>query len=166
MNWYVLHTHPKNEKKVAERLRQKGIEVYLPLQKVIRQWSDRKKKVQIPLIRGYVFIKTEETRREEALLTPGVVRYLFWLGKPAIVREEEIKAMQAFLGELDYLPEEAFSFESGQRVDIEAGAFKNQAGTLLARQGNRLLLRIESLGQLIKVEIPIQHIKNPQLVSH
>ena len=100
--WHVLYTKPRNEKKVAERLSGAGYTVYCPLQKVRRQWSDRVKVVEEPLFKGYLFIKIEEKIRDEVFTFPGTVRYLFWLRRPAVVREEEIHTIQKWLGEYDH----------------------------------------------------------------
>lgn len=163
MPWFAIHTKPKSEKKVAESLSKKGYEIYLPLRKVIRQWSDRKKKVQEPLIKSYVFINCEIQNREMALLIPGVVRFLFWDGKPAEVRNSEIEAMRQFLGELDYMPDDKWELlKTGEVVSISDGILKNSRGEYLTKQGNKLLLNIESLGQMIRVEIPAQHVHFPK----
>ena len=97
MPWYVLYTKPRQEKKVADSLNAIGIEAYCPLVTVVKQWSDRKKKVQIPLINSYVFVYIEEHQREEVFKVSGIVRYLFWLGKPAVVRAIEIEALKKSL---------------------------------------------------------------------
>ena len=97
MPWYVLYTKPRQEKKVADSLNAIGIEAYCPLVTVVKQWSDRKKKVQIPLINSYVFVNIEEHHREEVFKVSGIVRYLFWLGKPAVVRAIEIEALKQSL---------------------------------------------------------------------
>jgi transcription antitermination factor NusG len=97
MTWYVLYTKPRQEKKVSDSLNALGIEAYCPLVTVVKQWSDRKKKVQIPLINSYVFVNIEEHQREAVFKVSGIVRYLFWLGKPAVVRAIEIEALQKSL---------------------------------------------------------------------
>jgi transcription antitermination factor NusG len=97
MPWFAVYTKPRTEKKVVERLEKLGIEVYCPMVKQIKQWSDRKKKVQIPLINSYVFVNIEEHQREAVFKVSGIVRYLFWLGKPAVVRAIEIEALQKSL---------------------------------------------------------------------
>ena len=97
MPWYVLYTKPRQEKKVADSLNAIGIEAYCPMVTVVKQWSDRKKKVQIPLINSYVFVNLEEQKREDVFKVNGIVRYLFWLGKPAVVRAIEIEALKKSL---------------------------------------------------------------------
>jgi transcriptional antiterminator RfaH len=93
-SWYVLYTKPRNEKKVAERLSAAGYNVYCPLHKVKRQWSDRMKVVEEPLFKGYLFIQVEDKRRDEVFNYPGAVRYLFWLRCPALVRSCEIQTIK------------------------------------------------------------------------
>jgi transcriptional antiterminator RfaH len=159
MNWYAFQTKPRNEKKVAKSLEMKGFEVFLPLQKLVRQWSDRKKKIQDPLFKSYIFIHVDEEDRQRAVATYGVVRCLYWLGKPAIVREEEIVAIRQFIGELDYVAEEAIErLEPGDLITITSGYFKGTTGQYLTYQGNQVILNIESLGQLIRVTLPAQQI--------
>ncbi len=96
--WYVLYTKPRNEKKVAQRLSEAGYTVYCPLQKIRRQWSDRTKVVEEPLFKSYLFIQIEDHRRDEVFTFPGTVRYLFWLRRPAQVRQVEINTIQKWLG--------------------------------------------------------------------
>ena len=99
MPWYVLHTKPRNEKKVTRLLEQKGVRVYCPLRESIRQWSDRKKKVAEPVFKSYVFVYMDDYKEEnvKVLMTAGTVRFLWWVGKPGVVREEEIQAIKDFL---------------------------------------------------------------------
>ena len=97
MNWYVVYTKPKWEKKVAEQLNEAGVECYCPLITRMRQWSDRKKKVEVPLFNSYVFVQLAESDRNSVFISSGVVRYLFWLGKPAIVQDAEIETIKSWL---------------------------------------------------------------------
>ena len=97
MNWFVIYTKSRQEKKVALELEKMGITVYCPMINQIRQWSDRKKKVEVPLISSYVFVQLKERDRETVFEVPGIVRYVYWLEKPAIVRDEEIAVMKTWL---------------------------------------------------------------------
>ena len=97
MPWYVLYTKPRQEKKIADSLNAIGIEAYCPLVTEVKQWSDRKKEVQVPLINSYVFVYIEQHHREAVFKVSGIVRYLFWLGKPAVVRAIEIEALKKSL---------------------------------------------------------------------
>jgi len=95
--WYVVYTRPRWEKKVADLLFRKKIEYYCPLNKVYKQWSDRKKLVAEPLFTSYVFVRIDESEQLTVRLTDGVINFVYWLGKPAQVRNEELEAISDFL---------------------------------------------------------------------
>src|ERR1035437_2288373 len=95
--WYAVYTKPRAEKKVFERLSAQGFEAYLPMQTRMREWSDRKKKVQTPLISSYVFVNTKKENLFTTLQIQGTARILKYLGKPAIIREYEIKNLRILL---------------------------------------------------------------------
>src|SRR3954452_20511264 len=97
--WFAVVTRPRWEKKIAKRLEEKGIEYYCPLNKVVKQWSDRKKVVLEPLFKSYVFIKVAEEKKWDIKKIPGILNYVYWLGKPAQIREEEIITIKKFLSE-------------------------------------------------------------------
>src|SRR5690606_27244913 len=94
MPWYVIYTKPRAEAKVAESLKKLGITVYCPMITEVHRWSDRKKKVSLPLFKSYVFVQLLPKDRNQVFAVPGVVNYLFWLGKPAQVREQEIQTIK------------------------------------------------------------------------
>ena len=94
MKWFVLYTKPNFELKVTEGINTLGINAYCPTFIQIKHYSDRKKKVQKPLLPSYVLVQLSEEDRPKVFSIPGVVRYLFWLGKPAVVREEEIDLLK------------------------------------------------------------------------
>jgi len=145
VNWYALYTKPRNEKKVEEQLHKMGLEVFCPKVTVVKQWSDRKKKVSQPLIPSYVFIKIKEQERDLVFSVSGVVRYLFFLGKPAIIKESEINAMKETLNH-DFKEVGVMDLEKGQKFTIEEGTFKGQEATFIEQKGNKIILRLESLG--------------------
>jgi transcription antitermination factor NusG len=148
MPWHVIYTKPKNEKKVADRLQQIGVDVYCPLVTVVKQWSDRKKKVQMPLFNSYVFVSISEKEREIVFQVPGVVRYLFWLGKPAIVREEEIATLKEGLRET-LLSYEVRGIKVGDVLPIPSGPFHGKEGIVKQISKNSLQLVLTELGVLI-----------------
>jgi transcription antitermination factor NusG len=145
VNWYALYTKPRNEKKVEEQLHKMGLEVFCPKISVIKQWSDRKKRLIQPLIPSYVFIKIKEQERALVFNVSGVVRYLFFLGKPAIIKENEINAMKETLNH-DFKEVQVSDLEKGQTFTIEEGTFKGQKATFIEHKGNKIILRLESLG--------------------
>jgi len=144
--WHVLYTKPRNEKKVAERLSGAGYTVYCPLQKVRRQWSDRVKVVEEPLFKGYVFIQIEDQKRDEVFSFPGTVRYLFWLRRPAIVREEEIHTIQKWLGEYDHEDIDISDIKPGDYVRITSGQFSGEEAVLLDRSTHKAVVQLKELG--------------------
>lgn len=148
MPWYVIYTKPRNEKKVADRLAQIGITAFCPMVTVMKQWSDRKKKVQLPLLTSYVFVNLEEKNREAVFQISGVVRYLFWLGKPAVVRETEIAALKSGLKDT-MASFEVKDIKVGDLLPIPSGPFQGKEGTIRQISKNSLQLVLTELGVLI-----------------
>lgn len=153
MNWYVLYTKPKWEKKVAEQLSKNGIECYCPLVIQVRQWSDRKKKVEVPLFNSYIFVQLSEADRNVVFDSPGVVRYLFWLGKPAIVRDEEIKVIKKWLNNTVDTDISVSHYKVGDSVEIESGPFLSQKAIVQQVNSTNYILVLESLGCVLKMKI-------------
>ena len=152
-NWYVLYTKPRHEKKVAERLTSAGYTVYCPLQKVVRKWSDRTKVVEEPLFKGYLFIQIEDHKRDEVFTHPGTVRYLFWLRRPAIVREEEIATIQKWLGHYDHERLKVTDIIPGSYVRITSGKFMNEEGILLDTSNSKALVQLKELGIQLSLDL-------------
>ena len=144
--WYVLYTKPRNEKKVAERLTGAGYKVYCPLHKVRRPWSDRIKTVEEPLFRSYVFIQIEDAKRDEVFAYPGTVRYLFWLRRPAVVRQSEIATIQKWLGEQDHEHIDISQIMPGDYLRITSGQFAGEEAILLDRTNSRVIVQLKELG--------------------
>src|SRR3954462_4857025 len=99
--WYAIYTRPRWEKKVNTLLSEKKIESYCPLNKVRRKWSDRIKTVEEPLFKSYVFVKIDDAERSNVRMTNGVVNFVYWNGKPAVIREKEIQTIKRFLNEYE-----------------------------------------------------------------
>lgn len=157
-DWYVVYTKPRNEKKVYEQLCLKGVECYCPCQKTLKQWSDRTKWVEEPLFKSYLFVKIPQTEKEriEILETPGVVRFLYWLRKPARVKQSEIEAIQKFLGE--YSAVEVISFEPGTKLKVRDGALKGMEGIVDYQTEKEVVLKIEKLGMSLVAKLSKYHI--------
>ena len=153
MNWYVVYTKPKWEKKVAEQLENKGITCYCPLVTQVRQWSDRKKKVIVPLFNSYVFVQLPEKERKMVFQSVGVVRYLFWLGKPAIVRDEEIETIKKWLDPAQANDVSLLSFQVGDAIQLESGPFSSQKAVVQEVTNTHYVLVLESLGCVLKMKI-------------
>lgn len=152
MNWYVVYTKPKWEKKVAEQLKNVGIECYCPLITQVRQWSDRKKKVEVPLFNSYVFVQLPEADRNLVFQSAGAVRYLFWLGKPAIVRDEEIDIIKKGLDGTDSCEISLLPFQVGDKIELDSGPFLNQTAVVQEVNKTHYVLVLESLGCILKMK--------------
>ncbi|MDR7208999.1 UpxY family transcription antiterminator [Flavobacterium piscis] len=153
MNWYVVYTKPKWERKVAERLNQIGIECYCPLITQIKQWSDRKKKVEGPLFNSYVFVHLPDANRTSVFKVAGVIRYLFWLGKPAIVRDEEIETIKKSLLDVDISEVLVLPYKKGDKIKLETGVFSSQDAIVQEISNTHYILVLESLGCVLKMNI-------------
>ena len=153
MNWYVVYTKPKWEKKVAEQLTQKGIECYCPLVTHVRQWTDRKKKLQVPLFNSYVFVHLDEADRNLVFQSTGVVRYLFWLGKPAVVLDQEINTIKEWLGSSDKYDVSLSTLQVGAKITLESGPFKSQSAIVQEVGKSHYVLILESMGCVLKMKL-------------
>ena len=152
MPWYVLYTKPRNEKKVTLKLQELGFVVYCPLVTVVKQWSDRKKKVEEPLLPSYVFVQLDETNRDQVFQVAGIVRYLYWLGKPAIVREEEIETLRSWLsGDSPKLQVE--QLQRGTKITLKEGLFSGMDAVVKEHRGKKVQLILESLGIVVIMDV-------------
>jgi transcription antitermination factor NusG len=159
-HWYLLYTNPRAEKKVAVELQHKGYDVFLPLQRTLKVWSDRKKWVEEPLFKSYLFIQTQlEANFYNIQNTPGVVKFISFQSTPAIVDPREINLVKMLLGEnIDISQEESSEpWQAGEEVSIISGPLLGTQGKLIStRTGNKMLIEILSIKQSILVSIP-QH---------
>jgi transcriptional antiterminator RfaH len=158
--WYPVYTISRSEKKVSTLLTKKNIVHYLPLKKTLKQWSDRKKWVEEPLLPSYIFVYVSNKEYKDVLETSGVVRYLYFSGKIANINDQQIDFLKAYLSS-GYEPEITFrNLEKGQKIEIISGDLKGLTGELIAYQNeNRLILRLEALGQSVLLKIPAGLIK-------
>ena len=146
MKWYVVYTRPRWEKKVSSILDQKGIENYCPLNKVVKQWSDRKKTVMEPLFKGYVFVKIEDAKKWEIKKVDGIINYIQWLGKPAIVKDSEITAIRRFLTEFENVEVVDNQLEVNSIVKINQGVLMDYKGIVIEIIDNKARVQIDSMG--------------------
>ena len=143
--WYAVYTKPRWEKKVAALLLDKGIENYCPINKVTRQWSDRKKVVLEPVFKGYVFVRLEEDKIWAVRSVNGVLNFVYWLGKPAHIRVEEIDLIRKFLNEFDDVQVESKGVVVSSEVRIKQGVMMNYHGVVVEVLGNRAVVKIDTL---------------------
>lgn len=155
-HWYAIYTRSRAEKKVQLELERKGIECFLPLQKKQRQWKDRKKWIDAPLLPGYCFVHVDRREYDDVLQTDHVVCYITFEGKAAVVRNDQIDALKTLLQQNEFDVEITHeTFQIGKKVEILEGALMGLKGELCEIRGkNKFLLRIEQIDKSIMVEVP------------
>lgn len=153
MKWYVLYTKPKSEKRTALNLEKMGFEVYCPMQIKTRQWSDRKKKVEVPLFNSYIFIKLKEKDRNKVFEAPGVVRYLYWLGKPAVVKEHEIDVIQKWLNDDNFDRVKVQNLNPGDEIEIKSGILKGKSAVVQEVGKKEIRLILKTMGVMVSTKI-------------
>lgn len=157
--WYAIYTRPRWEKKVAEILTDKKIENYCPLNKVVRQWSDRKKVVFEPLFTTYVFVKTTEKMYTEIRKITGVINFVYWLNKPAVIREEEINSIKDFLSNHYNVHLEKTPVVINDIVRVTSGPLMEYEGNVIAIKSKTVKIILPSLGYMMVAEVAKENIK-------
>jgi transcription antitermination factor NusG len=145
---------------VNQLLTEKGFESYCPLNKVKRKWSDRIKVVEEPLFKSYVFVKVAEEDRSEVRMTSGAINFVYWNGKPAVIKEKEIAAIRRFLNEYENVEARPMDVKINQRVRIINGTFMDQEGKVLELRHKTAKVAIDSLGYIL-----VAHIERTKLTS-
>ena len=151
MDWYVVYTKPKWEKKVAERLNELGVISYCPLINKTSQWSDRKKTISVPLFNSYIFVQIADKDRNRVFDVVGAVRYLFWLGKPAVVKDSEIVTIQEWLSAPVDFEISLDQWKKGDKIVLESGPFISQSAIIQEVNRNHYVLILESLGCVLRL---------------
>lgn len=159
-NWYALYTRSRAEKKVKKLLEEKGIEVYLPLYKTLRQWSDRKKKVELPLFNSYIFVKIDIKNIDEIIDIQGIVRFVRFSGEINPIPESQISLIHRILSEPYEVEPCLENPKKGTKVEIELGALKGLRGELIDYRGkSKVIIRLDSLDKSVILNIPLNHIR-------
>jgi transcriptional antiterminator RfaH len=160
--WFVFYTKSRQEKKVNELLLKKKFEPFLPMQQVMRQWSDRKKKVTVPLFNSYIFVFVEEHRIPDVLQVPGIAWNIRHNNKPAILHVNELNTIQRFI-ETGWLIEAGSDFsqvEVGDVVKVLDGPLKGAIGRLTSvHNKHQFSVVLESIGQIITAQIDKQAVR-------
>lgn len=145
-SWYAVYTKPRWEKKVHQLLIEKGVNSYCPLNRVNRKWSDRVKVVEEPLFKSYVFVELLPKEMPEVRMTSGVVNFVYWQGKPAVIRHEEIEIIQRFLKEYNQVLAIPLKWKPRQRVRIGRGLLMNREGQIIkVLNSKRVEVALESI---------------------
>jgi transcription antitermination factor NusG len=151
--WYAIYTKPRWEKKVASLLARKNIENYCPLNKVQRQWSDRKKIVMEPLFQSYVFVNVSNLEQTLVRETSGVLNFVYWLQKPAVIREEEIEVIKRFLNEYHHVQVEKSTVNLNDKVRIIGGPLMMREGNVLEVKNKTVKVLLPTMGYTLVAEI-------------
>ena len=160
-DWLMAYTKPRNEKKVLERLQGMGIEVYLPLQRTLKQWSDRKKWVDEPLFRSYIFVRPTQKQYYNVLQTDGVVRYVSFAKQVSKVPNSTIEQIKYLLNEPGVNIEVSQErIEPGTRIVISMGSMCGMEGEVVEHRGaKKLIVRMETINHSILVTLPRNYVE-------
>jgi transcription antitermination factor NusG len=153
--WFVFYTKSRQEKRVRDVLSDRGFTVFLPLQKVMRQWSDRKKKVDVPLFNSYIFVEEMEDKIPAILQTPGIAWNIRHNDKPAVLRPRELDMIHLFLESGLFIESGTTEqFEKGDAVQILDGPLKGLTGTVeRSTKETQFMVMLESIDHIFKVSI-------------
>ncbi len=163
--WYAVVLRSRFERKTHASLIESGIESFLPLIEELHTWSDRKKIVQEPLFRGYLFVRTELRRKVEILEKPGVVRFVEFGGKPVPVPERQIEWVRLALREPRQVAREPY-YNAGDRVRVIAGPLTGLEGFILQTRGHsRLVISLSSIAQSFSVEVTEECVEKLEIVD-
>lgn len=158
--WHVLYTRARSEKKVNEYLERRGFTTYLPLHKVRKQWSDRKKWVHEPLFRSYLFVKIIRKEYYEVLMAPGAVKYVYFEGKPAIVPDKQINDLRQLIEHQVPIEQVIPIVHKGDRVRITRGPMMDVEGIMHDTQsGKKVIIQIEGLEQALAITVPLADVE-------
>ena len=151
--WYAIYTRSRWEKKVHRLLEEKQIESYCPLNKVYRKWSDRLKVVEEPLFKSYVFVRILEADKTQVRMINGVVNFVYWLGKPAVLKDKEIETIKRFLDEYEGVEARQTEVKPGGKVVVKDGILMGKKGIVRKVLNNQVEVTIESIGYTLTAYI-------------
>jgi len=157
--WHAVYTRPRCEKKVSEILTRKKVENYCPINKVVRQWSDRKKIVHEPLFSSYVFVRVSEEEITALKDTHGIINVVYWLGKPAVIRDHEIETIQRFVCEHVNVKLEKTPIAVNDKVRILGGPLMELEGHILAIKNKSVKVVLPSLGYMMFAEVETANVE-------
>jgi len=150
MSWNVIYTKSRSEKKVEERLKNIGIEAYCPVRAEVKFWSDRKKSILVPILPSMVLVKIDDNKRNQVFDIPGVVRYMFWLKKHAVVRDSEVDSLKLLLETNNITEQNVSSYSIGDEIKISS--LDDQLGIIKKISKNQIWVVLKQLGYVIKLK--------------
>ena len=149
-NWHVIYTKPRAEKKVEERLNNIGVKAYCPVKKEIKLWSDRKKMILVPVLPSMVLVKINEKEKNKVFEIPGVIRYMLWLGKHAVVKNSEVECLKSLLIKENILTQNFSKVNIGDEIKISS--LENKLGIIKKISNNQIWVVLKQLGYVIKLK--------------
>jgi transcription antitermination factor NusG len=152
--WYPVYTHPKAEKKAHVALLNKGIEAYLPLRRHLKQWSDRKKWVDEPFIKSYLFVRITRQEQTDVLMTKGITRFIYFGGKVTSMPDKQIEDLKLLMTSAVELEVTEENLLPGEKIVLKAGPLKGMVGEIISyRSQKQLALRLENLGCSVIIHV-------------
>jgi|ERR1700743_10465 len=152
--WYPVYTNPRAEKKAYEALLNKGIEAYLPLRRQLKQWSDRKKWVEEPFIKSYLFVHITEYEQADVLMTRGIARFIYFGSKIAAMPDRQVDDLKLLMSSSLELEVTEENLQPGEKIILKAGPLKGMTGEIISyRSQKQLALRLESLGCSVIIHV-------------
>jgi transcription antitermination factor NusG len=151
--WYAVYTKPRWEKKVDALLKENGVESYCPLNRVRKKWSDRMKWVDEPLFKSYVFVRVFPQDQTRVRMVDGVLNYVYWLGKPAVIKDAEIEDIRRFLGEHSDVELVPMDIKPDDRVVIRSGILMDKTAVVQRVMQHTVEVVIESLGYKLVAKV-------------
>jgi transcription antitermination factor NusG len=164
-HWYAVYTRPRWEKKVADLLTKKKVDNYCPLNRVVRQWADRKKTVFEPLFTSYVFVNALPEEYLAIKQTDGILNFVYWLGQPAIIKNEEIDAVKQFLADYHNVQLEKVAVNINDQVKITSGPLMSREGNVIEVKSRTVRVLLPSLGYAMVAEVDKANVQILQLSS-
>lgn len=159
-HWYPVYTRSRAEKKAFDELNRKGITTYLPLHKTLKQWSDRKKFIEEPLFKSYLFVYISSKEYAEVLMTNGIARFIYFSGKIASMPEQQIEQLKLLLATEQELAVFDYDIKPGQKVLVKAGPFKDMIAEMVSVQNKqRIILRLENIGYSIDINTSLAFVE-------
>lgn len=165
-SWYAVYTKSNFEKRIHSKLKATSIEAYLPLRKEVRQWSDRKKAVEEPLIKSYLFVKIAQKDYSRVLSIPGVVKFISFSDEPVVIPEYQIDIIKRLLADADDLEISSENFEPGDPIEIIGGKLMGLTGQLIEVRGSKkVVIRIDQLDRSLLINISSKYLRRKQLAG-
>lgn len=159
--WYAVYTRPNAEKKIYTYLQNNNIKSYLPLKKTLRQWSDRRKWIEEPLFRCYIFVNVSNREFFKVLEIPGTVKYVSFGEKPQVIPEDQIDYIKILVKQEEreiFISQD--NIEKGKKVEVVYGPFKGMKGEVVKIQGNyRIVIRLDAIGSCLYANINKEEIR-------